>query len=122
MLNLADQEHRATVVAFRKPCDDAIGRNRRLAAKAIGARLRKLSSTARYGTIGAWPSVDLSVGALNVFLSKTRHGLYFGIHHPDDRRPQMTGYIDPIRPGNYPELGMHVMSWRRGWERELFAS
>ena len=32
----------------------------------------------------------------------------------------MSGYVDPTPPGQYDDGRLHVMSWKRGWEGELF--
>lgn len=121
MLNtFTDYDRGGTVVPFRHPQEDAMGRNRRLAAGAIVGRLRKLSEKAKFTMIGPWPGVDVRVGSLNIFFSRTTYGLYFRIDGVRARSPLMTGYVDPVRPGTYPELSLHVMSWRRGWEGELF--
>lgn len=108
----------AKVVAFRRPCDDAVGRNRHLAARAISQRLRSLLSKAdakRYGVS------DLCVGELYVWFSDSPEGVYFRVEGIGAKAPLMTGYLDPPRRGNYPAQNLHIMSWRwRGWEWRLF--
>ncbi|MDO1559512.1 hypothetical protein Q0812_08740 [Brevundimonas sp. 2R-24] len=47
-------------------------------------------------------------------------GVCFRIDGPQGGPPLMSGYIDPRRPGQYVGGKLHVMSWRRGWERALF--
>lgn len=117
----AGQERAGTVVPFVSAADAATGKNRRIAAKAIARQLRKLSDSSEYTIVGSWPHAEARLRSLLVFFCKLPEGLYFRVHGGGVRRALMTGYIDPVHPGNYAELGLHVMSWRRGWERELFA-
>ena len=50
--------------------------------------------------------------------TRTAEGMYFRI---DGRGGiLMSGYLDPVRPGKYEGGRLHVMTWNRGWEAELF--
>lgn len=106
------------VVAFRRPADDAVGRDRRRAARVITHRLRELAASADFRVQHPGRVVDLRVGGLSVCLAYTAYGMYFRIDGQGSIL--MSGYVDPAPPGQYDEGRLHVMSWKRGWEGELF--
>ncbi len=114
------QQDCGDAAAHGRRCLGAMGKNRRIAAISIAFRLRELVRTAEFANNGVWPGADLDVGPLHILFSKTSEGMYFCIDDASSPTARMTGYLDPIRPGNYPALGLHVMSWRRGWEWDLF--
>ena len=104
-----------------RSADQAAGRNRAVAAYAIAVRLRDLAGnecTWRVGPSGK--KAGLIVGSLIVEFWINDSGLYFRIDHIAGGAPLMSGYIDPKRRGQYDNGHLQVMSWRRGWERQLF--
>lgn len=100
----------------------ATGRDRKVAAAAIATRLRYLSTD----LTAWWPSptgkqARLVLDGLVVGFWRNDSGLYFRIDAVCGGRPLMTGYLRPERYGTLDEGRLQIMSWRRGWERSLFA-
>lgn len=111
----------AELVRFRRPSDDATGRSRKVAAKMIADQIRKIAAGAIFDNTMWPPTAELWVGRLGLTLSRTEAGTYFRIDG-DGRGPLMSGYLDPRPAGHYDDGRLHVMSWRRGWEAELFST
>lgn len=113
----------SSIIPFVIPrsADQAAGRNRAIAASAIAVRLRYLAGNeCRWGVFPSGKMADLIVGSLVVGFWINNSGLYFRIDHIAGGAPLMSGYLDPKRRGEYDNGHLQVMSWRRGWERELF--
>lgn len=104
------------------PADVAAGRSRHAAATAIAARLRDLYDAAAVWTSSPTGSkAHLRVHRLVVCFWINDSGIFFRIDDQDGGTPLMSGYLDS---GRYPEHdggSLQIMSWRRGWERSLFA-
>jgi hypothetical protein len=110
----------ADVVQFVHPAHVAVGRSRKAASVVILKRLRQVLAETElrpsdWGQIG-----DAIHGDLHIAFNRNEAGVCFRIDGPQGGPPLMSGYIDPRRPGQYVGGKLHVMSWRRGWERALF--
>lgn len=108
------------VVPFVRPAEIAAGRSRKLAAVVILKRLRVILDGAKFYDSVCGRIADVKVGRLAIMFHADDAGVCFRIDGPEPGPPSMSGYIDPRRPGQYVGGCLHVMSWRRGWERMLF--
>jgi hypothetical protein len=95
----------------------ATGRSRANAAPVILEKLEYTMKSIGFGLPGY--DVGGCRGPLTLWFTMTPGGIYFAARH---RNPAvgMTGYIDPHPRGKYAGGRFHAMSWKRGWEADLF--
>jgi hypothetical protein len=102
------------------PVERASCRDRHIASHAILERLRELSVGAHFEEESAWgPAAVVRLPNMEAHFWRWPDGVYFALRRLGPAGG-VTGYLDPILPGNCAGGALHITKWCRGWEADLF--